>query len=152
MLEIGNGGMTFNEYRTHMSLWAIAKAPLLIGCDLRNISTETLEILTNSEVIAINQDSLGLQGKKILIDIDNETEVWVGPLADGSKAVLAFNRNNNNVKTILVPFKDLGWQLTSRVNVRDLWLHEDLGEFQGNYTAHDIESHGVQMLKMTLIT
>ncbi len=85
-------------------------------------------------------------------DVLYRSSLWVGPLADGSKAVLAFNRNNNNVKTILVPFKDLGWQLTSRVNVRDLWLHEDLGEFQGNYIAHDIESHGVQMLKMALIT
>jgi alpha-galactosidase len=152
MLEIGNGGMTLNEYRTHMSLWSIAKAPLLIGCDVRNISKESLEILTNLEVIAINQDSLGIQGKKILIDIDNETEIWAGPLADGSKAVLAFNRDNNNNRTILVSFNDLGWLLTSRVNVRDLWLHKDLGEFQGNYTAYDIESHGVQMLKMTLIT
>jgi alpha-galactosidase len=152
MLEIGNGGMTLNEYRTHMSLWSISKAPLLIGCDIRNISKESLEILTNSEVIAINQDELGIQGKKIDIDNDNNTEIWTGPLADGSKVVLAFNRDNNNLRTILISFNHLGWQLTSRVNVRDLWLHKDLGEFQGNYTAHDIESHGIQMLKMALIT
>src|SRR5689334_5892097 len=95
MLEIGNGGMTLNEYRTHMSLWSIAKSPLIIGCDVRNISKESLEILTNPEVIAINQDSLGIQGRKIRIDNDNNTEVWTGPLSDGSKVVLAFNRDNN---------------------------------------------------------
>jgi alpha-galactosidase len=152
MLEVGNGGMTLNEYRTHMSLWSISKSPLIIGCDVRNISNETLEILTNSEVIAINQDALGIQGKKIRIDLDNNTEVWAGLLADGSKVVLAFNRDDNNAKAIFVSFNELGWQLTSRVKIRDLWLHEDLGEFQGNYTANNIASHGVQMLKMTLIT
>ncbi len=65
MLEIGNGGMTDAEYRTHFSLWSIAKAPLLIGCDVTNMSTATLSILTNPEVIGVNQDKLGVQGKKI---------------------------------------------------------------------------------------
>ena len=152
MLEVGNGGMTLDEYRTHMSLWSISKSPLLIGCDVRNISEEYLEILTNSEVIAINQDSLGIQGKKIRIDLVNNTDIWAGPLADGSKVVLAFNRANNISRTILISFIDLGWNVTSRVKVRDLWLHEDLGEFQENYMAHDIKSHGVQMLKMALLT
>lgn len=152
MLEIGNGGMTINEYRTHMSLWAVSKAPLLIGCDVRNISQESLDILTNSEVIAVNQDELGLQAKKVYIDDDNNTEIWPGPLSDGSKVVLTFNRDNNNIRTIVVLFDYLGWQSTSRVNVRDLWLHKDLGAFQGNYTANNVESHAVQMLKMTLIT
>jgi len=152
MLEVGNGGLTLNEYRTHMSLWSIAKSPLLIGCDVRNISKESLEILTNSEVIAINQDPLGIQGQKIRIDLVNDTEIWAGPLSDGSKVVLAFNRANTISRTILVLFTDLGWKLTSQVKVRDLWLHKDLGEFQENYTAENIESHGVQMLKMTLIT
>ena len=59
MLEIGNGGMTQTEYTTHFSLWAIAKAPLLIGCDVRNIDKDTMEILSNTEVIAVNQDKLG---------------------------------------------------------------------------------------------
>ena len=64
MLEVGNGGMTTAEYKTHFSLWAISKAPLIIGCDIRDLDDETKEILTNKEVIAINQDSLGIQGKK----------------------------------------------------------------------------------------
>lgn len=152
MLEVGNGGMTLNEYRSHMSLWAISKAPLLVGCDIRNISAESLEILTNSEVIAVNQDALGIQARKVYIDNDNNTEIWVGPLSDGSKVVLAFNRDNNNNRTILVSLNYLGWQSSSQVNVRDLWLHKDLGTFQGSYLAKNIEPHGAQMLKMTLIT
>jgi hypothetical protein len=67
VLEIGNGGMTDVEYITHFSLWAITKAPLIIGCDVTNISAATLSILTNPEVIAVNQDPLGVQGKKILV-------------------------------------------------------------------------------------
>jgi hypothetical protein len=65
VLEVGNGGMTDAEYVTHFSLWAISKAPLLIGCDVRNMSAATLATLTNPEVIAVNQDPLGVQGKKV---------------------------------------------------------------------------------------
>lgn len=67
VLEVGNGGMTDTEYRTHFSLWSLAKAPLLIGCDVTNMSASTLSILTNTEVIAVNQDKLGVQGKKIVL-------------------------------------------------------------------------------------
>ena len=152
MLEIGNGGMTLTEYQSHMSLWAISKAPLIIGCDVRNISNEYLEILANSEVIAVNQDTLGLQAKKIRIDVNNNTEIWSGLLSDGSKVVLAFNRDDSHSRTTFVSFDELGWPTSTRVHVRDLWLQKDLGEFQDNYTASDIPSHGVQMLKMTRLT
>lgn len=151
MLEVGNGGMTANEYRTHMSLWAISKAPLIIGCDVRNISKETIEILTNPEVIAVSQDSLGLQAKKIRIDNDNNTETWAGPLSDGSKVVLAFNRDDSHSRSISILFDELGWPTSSRVQVRDLWLQKDLGEYQNNYTVTDIPSHGVQLMKMALV-
>ncbi len=66
MLEVGNGGMNDAEYRSHFSLWAISKAPLLIGCDVTNMSEATLKTLSNPEVIAVNQDSLGVQGKRIV--------------------------------------------------------------------------------------
>ncbi len=65
MLEVGNGGMTDEEYITHFSLWAISKAPLLIGCDVSKMSNATFNILTNREVIAVSQDKLGVQGKKV---------------------------------------------------------------------------------------
>ena len=152
MLEVGNTGMTLNEYLSHMSHWAISKASLIIGCDVRTITNETLEILTNPEIIAVNQDELGIQGRKVHIDNDLNTEVWAGPLADGSKAVLGLNRDNNLSRTIRISFTDLGWLDTSRVRVRDLWSHQDLGEFQGNFTTINLESHSIQMLKMTLIS
>ncbi|XP_059666833.1 alpha-galactosidase 3 isoform X2 [Cornus florida] len=65
MLEVGNGGMTYQEYRAHFSIWALMKAPLLVGCDVRNMTAETFEILSNKEVIAVNQDPLGVQGRKV---------------------------------------------------------------------------------------
>ncbi|KAM0055093.1 putative alpha-galactosidase [Helianthus debilis subsp. tardiflorus] len=65
MLEVGNGGMTYLEYRSHFSMWALMKAPLLIGCDVRNMTVESFEILSNKEVIAVNQDPLGIQGRKV---------------------------------------------------------------------------------------
>ena len=65
MLEVGNGGMTDAEYRTHFSLWSISKAPLIIGCNVLNMSAATLSTLTNPEVIAVNQDPLGVQGRKV---------------------------------------------------------------------------------------
>jgi hypothetical protein len=67
VLEVGNGGMTDTEYRTHFSLWSITKAPLIIGCDISNMSAATLSTLTNPEVIAVNQDPLGIQGKKVVL-------------------------------------------------------------------------------------
>ena len=135
-----------------MSLWAIAKAPLLIGCDVRNISKETLALLTNPEVIAVNQDPLGVQGRKVRIDVENSTDVYAGALADGSKAVLALNRADTASRSILVTFTDLDWKASSRVRVRDLWSRVDLGDFQGNYTASNIPPHGAQLLKISLLT
>lgn len=75
-LEVGNGGMSTDEYKIHFSLWCIAKAPLLIGCDLNNISPDTLSILTNVEAIAVNQDALGKQGN--LVVQNSQYHVWTG--------------------------------------------------------------------------
>ncbi len=85
MLEIGNGGMTDTEYRTHMSLWSLLAAPLLAGNDMRTMKPETVEILTNREVIAIDQDPLGKQASRVVKSGD--LEVWSRPLADGGQAV-----------------------------------------------------------------
>ena len=90
MLEVGNGGMTHTEYRTHMSLWSLLAAPLLAGNDLEDMSPETIDLLTNPEVIAINQDPLGRQARRVAQDGD--LEVWAKPLADGRVAAGLFNR------------------------------------------------------------
>jgi alpha-galactosidase len=83
MLEVGNGGMTHDEYQTHFALWAVLKAPLLIGCDLANMSQSTLDILGNEELIAVNQDKLGKQADLIerKAHVFGWKEVWGGPLS-----------------------------------------------------------------------
>jgi Alpha galactosidase A len=82
VLEIGNGGMTDTEYRTHFSLWAISKAPLIIGCDVTNMSPATLSTLTNAEVIAVNQDPLGVQGKKVAFAASRTMNASAGVIID----------------------------------------------------------------------
>jgi len=92
MLEIGNGGMTHGEYRTHMSLWALLAAPLLVGNDLRTMTDETKAILMNTEVIAIDQDPEAKPVKRI--SQNGKTEVLVRPLRDNSTAIGLFNRGD----------------------------------------------------------
>jgi alpha-galactosidase len=85
MLEVGNGGMNADEYRTHMSLWAILAAPLLAGNDLSTMTPETIALLTNRDVIAVDQDAAGREGDRV--SAEGPIEVWARPLADGSRAV-----------------------------------------------------------------
>lgn len=142
MLEVGNGGMTDTEYRSHFSLWALMAAPLVAGNDLRNMSDATLQILTNEEVIAVNQDELGIQGVPISESI--ELEVWAKQLSgDDSYAVVLFNRTEDE-DDITVSWEELGLESSSAL-VRDLWLHEDVGVVDDEYTA-SVPSHGVVML------
>ena len=96
MLEVGNGGMTDTEYRSHFSLWAIMAAPLIAGNDLSAMDEATKRILLNREVIAINQDPLGVQGRRV--SQDGDREVWVKPLSGGGRAVLLLNRGTQPVQ------------------------------------------------------
>ena len=142
MLEVGNGGMTADEYRTHMSLWAILAAPLLAGNDLAKMTPETVELLTNRDVIAVDQDSAGKQGDRV--SAEGPIEVWSRPLADGSKAVAIFNRHPGAL-TARVDLHSVGF--TGAVKARDLWQKKDLGELKGQYVAK-IPAHGVVFLKV----
>jgi len=121
MLEIGNGGMTDTEYRTHMSMWCMLAAPLLAGNDLRSMSGATREILTNKEVIAINQDKKGAQG--VRVSRNGDIEIWKKPLANGT-AVAVLNRGGDPV-SVNVKWADLG---ITRKNpkVHDVWAHKDV--------------------------
>jgi len=105
MLEVGNGGMTGDEYRTHMSLWALLAAPLLAGNDLSKMTEETKSILMNKRVIAIDQDSLGVQGKRM--SKDGDLEIWTKPLSGGAVAVGLFNRGTSATEMTLI-LSDLG--------------------------------------------
>jgi len=142
MLEVGNGKMNHDEYITHMSLWVLLAAPLLAGNDLSQMSQETLDILTNKEVIAVDQDAKGVQGRRIAAE--GPLEVWAKPLADGGIAVGLFNRGES-VNPVKVNFKQIGAKESSKV--RDLWAHKDLGSFTGNYTT-DIPRHGGVLIKV----
>jgi alpha-galactosidase len=139
MLEVGNGGMTTTEYRSHFSLWAILAAPLMAGNDLRTMSPEIRDILTNKEVIAVDQDPLGIRGRRVRRD--GELDVWVKQLKDGSRAVVLLNRGKAE-QTMTVDWEDLGYPSHLGAAVRDLWSHQDLGKFTGNFSA-PVAAHGV---------
>ncbi|XP_059633282.1 alpha-galactosidase 1-like [Cornus florida] len=142
MLEVGNGGMTKDEYISHFSLWAISKAPLLIGCDVRNATKETMQIISNSEVIAVNQDALGVQGKKVRMEGDQE--VWAGPLSGYRVAVVLQNRGPHRIN-ITARWDDIGIPPNSVVEARDLWLHKTLKkQFVGHLTA-TMNGHACKM-------
>jgi alpha-galactosidase len=142
MLEVGNGGMTQEEYRAHFSMWALFSAPLLAGNDISNMTAGTKEILLNKEVIAIDQDPLGRQGRRVKKTGDQE--IWSKQLQDGSRAVVLLNRGPSATK-IDVSWTDIGYPDSLPASVRNLWTANDLGKQTGTYSA-DVPSHGVVML------
>jgi alpha-galactosidase len=145
MLEVGNGGMTTEEYRAHFSMWAILAAPLMAGNDLRTMTSEIRDILTNREVIAVDQDPLGRQGRKVRDDGD--VEVWAKELADGSRAVALLNRDTT-ATSVTVSWPEIGYTAGLPAAVRDLWAHRDVGTARGRYTA-TVPGHGIVMLRVT---
>jgi alpha-galactosidase len=142
MLEIGNGHMTDDEYRTHMSLWALTAAPLLAGNDIRKMSDTTKSILLNKEVIAVDQDPLGKQASPVK---NGNLETWVKPLKDGGSAVGVVNVDNAQA-TVTVKASDLGLKGSVR-SARDLWAHKDVKFENGAYSA-TLPAHGVLMLRV----
>jgi alpha-galactosidase len=145
MLEVGNGGMTINEYRAHFSLWAILAAPLIAGNDLRDMAPEIRGILTNQEVIAVNQDALGRQASRV--SKQGDLEVWTKPIKDGGRAVLLLNRGTNEAE-ITARWTVLGYPEHLSAMVRDLWTHKDLGKFNGKFSVK-VPSHDVVVVTIT---
>jgi alpha-galactosidase len=145
MLEVGNGGMTTTEYRAHFSLWCLLAAPLMAGNDLANMSAEIQDILTNREVIAVDQDALGMQGRRV--KKDGDAEIWAKQLKDGGRAVVLFNRGAAGTQ-ISVSWEEIGYPAHLSAAVRDLWAKKELGKFTGTFGAN-VPSHGVVMVKVT---
>jgi alpha-galactosidase len=146
MLEVGKG-LSADEDRAHFSLWAIMAAPLIAGNDIRSMSTTTRTILTNAEVIAVDQDALGVQGRVVATPGTN-LQVWSKTLSGtNTRAVALFNRGSGSA-SITVQWSALGLP-AGNATVRDLWSHADVGSFSGSYTATGVPSHGVAMLKVT---
>ncbi|KAL8157746.1 hypothetical protein AgCh_002449 [Apium graveolens] len=142
MLEIGNGGMTHDENIVHFSIWAISKAPLLIGCDVRNMTKETFEIISNKEVIAVNQDPLGIQAKKVRME--GSYEVWAGPLSGYRVAIVLLNRSISPVN-ITAHWDDIGLPPNTKVIARDLWKHQTLKKQLAGSLTEVVYPHACRM-------
>jgi alpha-galactosidase len=132
MLQVGNEGMTPADNRSHFSFWALLAAPLMAGNDVRTMPPAVRDILLNRDVIAINQDPLGRQGRKIRDD--GELEVWARPLEGDAYAIVLFNRGKTD-ETIAVGWHELGLPHDAALSVRDLWRHRDLGRVTGTFSA-----------------
>ena len=140
----GASGCTVTEYETQFGLWALLAAPLLMTCDVRDMDKDTKRILTNEELIAINQDKLGKQAWRIMKE--NQNEIWARPLADGSWAAGFLNRSDDNTVKISLPLDLI--QMKGTVKVRDLWAHKDLGVFNNDITL-DVKPHQCRMIKIS---
>jgi len=140
MLQVGRG-MTYEEDKTHFSMWCMMVSPLLAGNDLRSMSKETLEILTNREIIALNQDKLFRQAQRIFSE--GGVEVWEKPLADGSRAFAIMNRTNEVIDFQFVAEK---FNISHKTKIRDLWQHKNLGKI-GKTHSFSLEKHGIIVLK-----
>ena len=143
MLEVGNGKMNADEYRTHMSLWALLAAPLIAGNDLSKMTDETKGILMNRAVIAIDQDSLGKEGDRVRAE--GPQEVWSRPLAGGGLAVGLFNRGGWN-QPMSVSLKELG--VKKAREIVNVWTGEKVVAKDGSVTAV-VPKHGVVLLRIT---
>lgn len=137
-----NTRLTPDEQYTHISLWSILSAPLLLGCDLSKLDAFTLNLITNDEVIAIDQDAKGSPAKRVVKTPDYE--VWVKDLEDGSKAVGLFNISANNTN-IAIDWKALG--INGNYAIRDLWRQKNLGSSAKSFTSM-VPSHGVRLVKI----
>jgi hypothetical protein len=143
MLEVGNGGMSATEYRTHFSMWAVMAAPLLIGTDLRKASGETLGILGNEEVIAVDQDRLGEQGR--VVSSEDGRLVVSKKMADGSRAVALLNESGAEQR-IATTADAVGLPDADSYTVRDLWKHRN-GTSDGDISA-TVPAHGTALLRV----
>ncbi len=150
MLVVGDVGwghphpshLTPNEQLTHISMWCMFSAPLLVGCDMTNLSPFTKAILTNDEVLSIDQDPMGKTARRVVYN--PQEQVWVRPLADGSHAVALMNTGFQPLK-VTATWKQLG--LAGRLKARDLWLHKNVGSHVGAI-GYVVPPHGVVLLKL----
>ncbi|HEX8889210.1 MAG TPA: glycoside hydrolase family 27 protein [Pyrinomonadaceae bacterium] len=153
MLEVGNG-MSQSEDRAHFSMWCMLAAPLISGNDLRSMSAETKEILTNREVIAVNQDALGIEAFQY--SAKDGVEVWFKPLKDGDWAIAILNRNTSSRKVSFdwkhelvadtLSNREARFE-TTRYALRDLWARRDMGTTESALAA-DVPAHDVLMLRL----
>jgi alpha-galactosidase len=145
MLEVGNGSLSADENKAHFGMWAILAAPLITGNDVRSMNAATKAILTNADVVAVNQDPLGKQGKRVASS--SSKEVWSKEMSGTNvRAVALFNRSSS-ASSMSVTWTQIGLP-AGAATVRDLYAQKDLGSFTDTYTATSVPSHGIVMLKI----
>lgn len=149
MLEVGNPGLSFAESRAHFSLWCILAAPLIAGNDVRHMTPETRAILTNRDVIAIDQDPLGKEGFRVLAEPSKSIEIWAKELSNGAWAVCALN-TSRTAADLTIDWNQL-WFLKGRYNLHDIWANQDAGTTDHATVAH-VQSHDVILLRLTPVT
>jgi alpha-galactosidase len=136
--------LTPNEQYTHISLWCLLTSPLLIGCDMSRLDDFTLNLLSNDEVLEVDQDPLCRQASRIIQDTDKQIEIWAKPMEDGSRVIGLFNRSESETP-MTVKWYDLG--LTGKQRVRDLWRQKDLGDFADQFET-TVPRHGVVLVRV----
>ena len=144
MLEVGASGLTLSESRSHFSLWCMLAAPLMAGNDVRSMSSQIRDILTNKELIAIDQDSLGKQGFRFMDHPGKQ--IWAKELSHGEWAVCIFNSSTDPVK-VRVHWSYLSF-LKGKFSIHDIWHKQDIGTSEDDYVV-DIEPHDVVLLRLT---
>lgn len=137
-------GLTPDEQYTHITLWALVASPLLIGCDMERLDAFTFNLLSNHEVLAVHQDSLGKQG--VTVAKHGDARVYARELEDGSKAVGLFNTGTNGTLTVTVNWSDL--KMSGKKTVRDVWRQKDLGQFTDKFELQ-IPPHGAELVKVS---
>jgi alpha-galactosidase len=142
--QIAGTGMSFTEYQTHMSVWCMAASPLMIGCDVRQLDSESASLLMNREVLAVNQDSLGVPGRRVRRV--GPCEIWSKPLADGSVAVALINRGSRP-EDVKLQARDIGLLDTPKL-ARNLWAGEDVADFKSDLTQR-VHPHETVLLKVS---
>ncbi|HEY4301594.1 MAG TPA: glycoside hydrolase family 27 protein [Candidatus Didemnitutus sp.] len=146
MLEVGNRGLSLAESRAHFSLWCMLAAPLIAGNDVRHMTDETRQILTDKDVIALDQDKLGKEGFRALSEPGRNIEIWVKELSNKEWAVCALN-TSQSAADLTIEWDRL-WFLHGSYSLRDVWARKAAGDTTKPYTAH-VESHDVALLRLT---
>ena len=146
MLEVGKEGLSYAESRAHFSLWCLIAAPLMAGNDVRHMTPEIRAILTDRDVLALDQDPLGKQGFRALAEPGKNLELWVKELSHGEWAVCALNTSNSPAD--LTVHWDQLWTIQGKFTVRDLWAKKDAGDNTKPYTAR-VEVHDVLLFRLT---
>lgn len=143
LIQFGNGGMTADEYRSQLNLWALIAAPLMLGNDARSVPRDSIAALSNPEVIAVDQDAKAMQGKRVVQA--GPAEVWARTLSDGSLAVGFFNHGDTSAP-VTVTWEQLG--LNGSRQVRDLWWRQNIGTANDNYVVF-LAPHASLLLKFS---